>query len=103
MGLDRPGKPAGDSGGEGRDRAPHTETHPGAPHRPIGETLMSTVETAGTCTAILDELERAVVGRRRTLDLFFFRAEDGIRVLYVTGVQTCALPISAIWPRLSRG
>src|SRR5690349_2396380 len=24
---------------------------------------------------------------------FFFRAEDGIRVLYVTGVQTCALPI----------
>ena len=30
---------------------------------------MSTVETAGTCTAILDELERAVVGRRRTLEL----------------------------------
>src|SRR6266496_4572522 len=26
---------------------------------------------------------------------FFFQAEDGIRVLYVTGVQTCALPISA--------
>src|SRR5438874_1878472 len=25
---------------------------------------------------------------------FFFQAEDGIRVLYVTGVQTCALPIS---------
>src|SRR5204862_1852005 len=25
--------------------------------------------------------------------LFFFQAEDGIRVLYVTGVQTCALPI----------
>src|SRR5690349_23677803 len=24
---------------------------------------------------------------------FFFQAEDGIRVLYVTGVQTCALPI----------
>src|SRR5690349_24953694 len=24
---------------------------------------------------------------------FFFHAEDGIRVLYVTGVQTCALPI----------
>src|SRR5690349_22816557 len=28
---------------------------------------------------------------------FFFQAEDGIRDLYVTGVQTCALPIS---PRL---
>src|SRR5690349_24627903 len=27
--------------------------------------------------------------------LFFFQAEDGIRYLYVTGVQTCALPI---WP-----
>src|SRR5438874_12241259 len=28
------------------------------------------------------------------MDVFFFQAEDGIRVLYVTGVQTCALPIS---------
>src|SRR5204862_918057 len=27
--------------------------------------------------------------------VFFFQAEDGIRYLYVTGVQTCALPISA--------
>src|SRR6266496_5679156 len=26
--------------------------------------------------------------------VFFFQAEDGIRALYVTGVQTCALPIS---------
>src|SRR5690606_39622247 len=25
---------------------------------------------------------------------FFFRAEDGIRDFHVTGVQTCALPIS---------
>src|SRR6266496_607634 len=37
---------------------------------------------------------------------FFFQAEDGIRDLYVTGVQTCALPIwpltvacTATWPR----
>src|SRR5690349_18866319 len=30
----------------------------------------------------------ALVGR-----FFFFQAEDGIRGLYVTGVQTCALPI----------
>src|SRR6266403_5118095 len=29
---------------------------------------------------------------------FFFQAEDGIRDLYVTGVQTCALPISARRP-----
>src|SRR2546430_12969558 len=27
---------------------------------------------------------------------FFFQAEDGIRDLTVTGVQTCALPISSI-------
>src|SRR5688572_32854363 len=30
---------------------------------------------------------------------FFFQAEDGIRDLTVTGVQTCALPI---WPRPAR-
>src|SRR2546430_10170760 len=30
----------------------------------------------------------------RCLTLFFFQAEDGIRDLTVTGVQTCALPIS---------
>src|SRR2546421_4198548 len=28
--------------------------------------------------------------------LFFFQAEDGIRDLIVTGVQTCALPISSL-------
>src|SRR2546430_5661156 len=28
---------------------------------------------------------------------FFFQAEDGIRDLTVTGVQTCALPISRPW------
>src|SRR5256886_4169496 len=29
---------------------------------------------------------------------FFFQAEDGIRDLTVTGVQTCALPISRLFP-----
>src|SRR5438445_8047661 len=33
---------------------------------------------------------------------FFFQAEDGIRDIGVTGVQTCALPISA-WVYLERG
>src|SRR5439155_3973930 len=44
---------------------------------------------------------------------FFFQAEDGIRDGHVTGVQTCALPISFgqihvllnrtwIWPKVSR-
>ena len=30
------------------------------------------------------------------LSLFFFQAEDGIRDIGVTGVQTCALPISGL-------
>src|SRR2546429_5987861 len=30
--------------------------------------------------------------------VFFFQAEDGIRDVAVTGVQTCALPISQIDP-----
>src|SRR5690349_24452571 len=32
------------------------------------------------------------------VSFFFFQAEDGIRDLYVTGVQTCALPIcDLVW------
>src|SRR2546429_6315611 len=34
--------------------------------------------------------------RRYSLIFFFFQAEDGIRDVAVTGVQTCALPIFAI-------
>src|SRR5699024_11786214 len=39
---------------------------------------------------------------------FFFQAEDGIRDRNVTGVQTCALPISVcpptpVWREISRG
>src|SRR5690606_39554444 len=34
--------------------------------------------------------------------VFFFQAEDGIRDFHVTGVQTCALPISsAPWSELA--
>src|SRR2546430_6070751 len=33
---------------------------------------------------------------------FFFQAEDGIRDLTVTGVQTCALPISSLPVALGR-
>src|SRR5690606_37651160 len=36
------------------------------------------------------------------IHFFFFQAEDGIRDFHVTGVQTCALPISAPGSR-SRG
>src|SRR5690606_41708575 len=31
----------------------------------------------------------------RFMLIFFFQAEDGIRGFHVTGVQTCALPISS--------
>src|SRR5256885_3660406 len=33
----------------------------------------------------------------RSVKFFFFQAEDGIRDYKVTGVQTCALPISGAW------
>src|SRR5207249_7807034 len=34
--------------------------------------------------------------------VFFFQAEDGIRDRNVTGVQTCALPISLVGPQICR-
>src|SRR6266508_517552 len=34
--------------------------------------------------------------KRLKFSFFFFQAEDGIRAGHVTGVQTCALPISAV-------
>src|SRR5256886_8796564 len=37
---------------------------------------------------------RDIVLSRTSFFIFFFQAEDGIRDLTVTGVQTCALPIS---------
>src|SRR5207248_5109837 len=39
---------------------------------------------------------RASPWRRRGCCGFFFQAEDGIRGRTVTGVQTCALPISGL-------
>src|SRR2546421_2136130 len=38
-------------------------------------------------------LEEILSFRMQGVDFFFFQAEDGIRDLIVTGVQTCALPI----------
>src|SRR5256886_6762788 len=42
------------------------------------------------CTSLFFKVSRCVCF------FFFFQAEDGIRDLTVTGVQTCALPISAL-------
>ena len=40
------------------------------------------------------KMERRVRGEGVREKFFFFQAEDGIRDIGVTGVQTCALPIS---------
>src|SRR6266496_4977248 len=58
--------------------------------------FISCVSWAMRCWAL--EVGRLLaIYRSSTLDVFFFlQAEDGIRDLYVTGVQTCALPISAV-------
>src|SRR6266496_5186182 len=86
----------------------HIETSP-RPHR-RALSPCSAHHEAGQCPCRgCDRLEDAANGgcgqresrwRQRKPDLhyqlgelFFFQAEDGIRVLYVTGVQTCALPI----------
>src|SRR5256886_3471473 len=52
-------------------------------------------EGAGRWTPALQGL-RDLTDAVSLYDLFFFQAEDGIRDLTVTGVQTCALPI---WDR----
>src|SRR5256886_12161684 len=45
-----------------------------------------------------DQLRDSLGGQHHIV-IFFFQAEDGIRDLTVTGVQTCALPI---YPRARR-
>src|SRR3712207_8406926 len=53
----------------------------------------------------LRPLCRIVFGIAQTLihEFFFFQAEDGIRDIGVTGVQTCALPISTALDDLTAG
>src|SRR6266436_5163213 len=43
--------------------------------------------------AKLADLDRLYNAVKAKTGLFFFQAEDGIRAVAVTGVQTCALPI----------
>src|SRR6266545_4817645 len=43
-----------------------------------------------------NDLQQHNIAGARQQHLFFFQAEDGIRVKLVTGVQTCALPISLL-------
>src|SRR2546430_6438504 len=46
------------------------------------------------CIIVLSSDIPITLSVRISLFFFFFQAEDGIRDLTVTGVQTCALPIS---------
>src|SRR5438552_5820466 len=52
-----------------------------------------------------EHVRKSIPNRRRALPavLFFFQAEDGIRDVLVTGVQTCALPIWACLSTMSTG
>src|SRR2546429_6976880 len=59
---------------------------------PIGSTLTAAWVAGATRvgSAISNSTERILC----SISVFFFQAEDGIRDVAVTGVQTCALPIS---------
>src|SRR3989337_744963 len=46
----------------------------------------------------LERPDRGTEGGPSRQSFFFFQAEDGIRYATVTGVQTCALPISSLIP-----
>src|SRR6266496_1946693 len=51
------------------------------------------IATHGRGIWIIDDISPLRALTPEALAFFFFQAEDGIRDLYVTGVQTCALPI----------
>src|SRR3712207_2291941 len=51
--------------------------------------------TEDTPIAAMGNAEESAAERRRVV-FFFFQAEDGIRDIGVTGVQTCALPIYSL-------
>src|SRR5207237_2706932 len=51
--------------------------------------------TESLCANSETSLHKATYANQRYLFYFFFQAEDGIRYSSVTGVQTCALPISS--------
>src|SRR5256885_1627983 len=66
--------------------------------QPVGAHSVLELDVVGLHTD-LDEVRRAVLDMEAGMGslgffFFFFQAEDGIRDYKVTGVQTCALPIS---------
>src|SRR3712207_8360870 len=72
------------------------------PH--IGYAFESHEYYGGVTFSALHDVEELFGGKDLLIELylfFFFQAEDGIRDIGVTGVQTCALPISIRPPTLS--
>src|SRR5256885_8833647 len=61
------------------------------------ESAIMRVVEAGCVSAQRLVVERSRTTSMRFVFIFFFQAEDGIRDYKVTGVQTCALPISTAW------
>src|SRR5271168_4932233 len=59
----------------------------------IGRALSSTLDPDALFERIYSEMQR-LLDVNSLFIAFFFQAEDGIRYRTVTGVQTCALPIS---------
>src|SRR2546430_7273636 len=103
----------GDRSGSSQDRSPHRvpsaalakrlgrhDRHEGVRayegargHRPDQPQALWKVSRLDDDPLLRGILRPEVDGPRRNPPFFFFQAEDGIRDLTVTGVQTCALPI----------
>src|SRR3990170_3393280 len=60
------------------------------------------VQFSSTRRSMLSCSRLATTPRWTWVVIFFFQAEDGIRDDLVTGVQTCALPISSLWTPTSQ-
>src|SRR5260370_21395611 len=68
-------------------------------HADIATTAAYASENKKTCSIACAHFEQLIDNSCFTLYVgffFFFQAEDGIRDSSVTGVQTCALPISTL-------
>src|SRR5258707_1321977 len=66
--------------------------------RPTGPAVVIDPSCPPNLAAVLDAIappHRPGCLVRQLVFVFFFQAEDGIRDIGVTGVQTCALPICA--------
>src|SRR5690349_3312068 len=60
----------------------------------IGHALLFRIVPKGLPFSFVNQtMKKKSISNMINQAYFFFQAEDGIRDLYVTGVQTCALPI----------